>query len=775
LGRLADDALIGGNGDDILDGGAGDDSLVGGAGNDTIFGGEGVDSVNYEFNESAITVNLNTGIVNEAYFIDRYRWANDQLSEAPRMSMVAGRMFTPLEVSQSAPVAANDPTDFDFNLTLDADNGVQALIDLIEYNGLTDEDPMLEDFNFVILDGLETAVDILSSIENFTSGEGNDDITGSSVDNILIGNGGNDIIRGGFGDDVLDGGDGNDNLFGDAIGALQVHGFANLNIGGNDLLPNTDPTLATSYTGSTSDFLEALNVSTLGGSTVTIEMLYQASEQISGGRSLFSYAVSGSNNEILIQNLDDGTLRIIASGVIFDTGVSTDTLLDGALHRLSVTYQHVAFSGADDRGIITIFVDGVDLGSMSIDNAGIAAIQSGGRIIIGQEQDDFNSNASFQVEQIGIGQFADIRVFNDLRTQSEIQANLFTHADDTDANLVENWIFDNGIENRAGTTILTQSGGTIVGTGEVGNDTLLGGAGDDSLFGSGGDDILEGGEGADVINGGNGNDTASYMNSANGVNINLISGGANFGDADGDTLSSIENLVGSAFADTLIGNSDDNIIIGGSGNDNIRGGAGSDILEGGAGADIINGQGGFDTVSYQGSSGRVVINLINGVAAQGDAAGDIVSNVVDIIGSAHDDILNGSQSSNSIQAGGGHDYLAGRGGADDLFGGEGDDELLGGGGWDNLDGGAGNDTLSGGFKGRDVFIFANGFGEDIITDFDNNLDRIDFTQNTNFNVFADIVTVATQSGTDVFIQDGTNQITLQNFNLADLDVTDFIF
>jgi len=163
------------------------------------------------------------------------------------------------------------------------------------------------------------------------------------------------------------------------------------------------------------------------------------------------------------------------------------------------------------------------------------------------------------------------------------------------------------------------------------------------------------------------------------------------------------------------------------------------------------------------------------VAAQGDAAGDIVSNVVDIIGSAHDDILNGSQSSNSIQAGGGHDYLAGRGGADDLFGGEGDDELLGGGGWDNLDGGAGNDTLSGGFKGRDVFIFANGFGEDIITDFDNNLDRIDFTQNTNFNVFADIVTVATQSGTDVLIQDGTNQITLQNFNLADLDVTDFIF
>jgi Ca2+-binding RTX toxin-like protein len=54
--------------------------------------------------------------------------------------------------------------------------------------------------------------------------------------------------------------------------------------------------------------------------------------------------------------------------------------------------------------------------------------------------------------------------------------------------------------------------------------------------------------------------------------------------------------------------------------------------------------------------------------------------------------------------------LAGSSGIDILIGGAGDDTLIG---------GAGNDTHTGGL-GNDHFVFAAGFGNDTITDFDSN-------------------------------------------------------
>ena len=62
-------------------------------------------------------------------------------------------------------------------------------------------------------------------------------------------------------------------------------------------------------------------------------------------------------------------------------------------------------------------------------------------------------------------------------------------------------------------------------------------------------------------------DTASYAASAAAVSVSLLDGTATGGDAQGDTLDSVEGLTGSAHDDTLIGN------------------AGNNVLEGGAGAD----------------------------------------------------------------------------------------------------------------------------------------------------------------------------------------------
>jgi Ca2+-binding RTX toxin-like protein len=124
-------------------------------------------------------------------------------------------------------------------------------------------------------------------------------------------------------------------------------------------------------------------------------------------------------------------------------------------------------------------------------------------------------------------------------------------------------------------------------TGSLYDDTIVGDAAANVLDGSFGDDTLEGGAGADVIAGSWGVDTASYATSNSGVKVNLETGLAAGGHAQGDVLSEIENLTGSAFGDRLTGSGGDNVIHGGNGDDTIRAGAGADQVWGGAGDDTF--------------------------------------------------------------------------------------------------------------------------------------------------------------------------------------------
>ena len=80
---------------------------------------------------------------------------------------------------------------------------------------------------------------------------------------------------------------------------------------------------------------------------------------------------------------------------------------------------------------------------------------------------------------------------------------------------------------------------------------------------------------------------------------------------------------------------------------------------------------------------------------------------------------NGNGSDNVIEGGAGLDVLNGGGGADTLRGNGGVDSLNGGAGSDILNGGAGNDIMNGGTE-NDMFVFAAGFGNDIISGFDAN-------------------------------------------------------
>jgi Ca2+-binding RTX toxin-like protein len=74
--------------------------------------------------------------------------------------------------------------------------------------------------------------------------------------------------------------------------------------------------------------------------------------------------------------------------------------------------------------------------------------------------------------------------------------------------------------------------------------------------------------------------------------------------------------------------------------------------------------------------------------------------------------------------GGGASLVSGGEGADTLAGGAGDDFLSGGTGADVLIGGAGDDTMNG-FTGADVFLFRRGHGNDVIQDFQNDVDKLD--------------------------------------------------
>jgi Ca2+-binding RTX toxin-like protein len=291
---------------------------------------------------------------------------------------------------------------------------------------------------------------------------------------------------------------------------------------------------------------------------------------------------------------------------------------------------------------------------------------------------------------------------------------------------------DDVLIGKGGDDVLKAGPGADIVSGKSGNDTLAGGPGDDSLSGGKGNDNYDGQDGVDV---------AAFADLPGPVAVDLAAGTAS-GDGE-DALSGVENVIGTSFADSLTGDAADN---------ELSGGDGDDTLLGGAGDDTLRGQGGVDSTSYAAAAGPVVADLragtvtgigtdsISGIenltgSAHDDAiAGDDADNVLDagggvdtisfagapngvdadlaggqasgdgndalagfenLIGSAHDDTLNGDGDANVVDGAGGADTLTTNDGDDTLTGGDGIDSLNGGDGSDLVDGGDGADTLSG--------------------------------------------------------------------------------
>ena len=238
---------------------------------------------------------------------------------------------------------------------------------------------------------------------------------------------------------------------------------------------------------------------------------------------------------------------------------------------------------------------------------------------------------------------------------------------------------DTWIEN-----VIAGSGDDLIAGNAIANG-INGRDGNDRIWGSGGDDILEGGAGADRLDGDAGMDWAAYRDSDAAVTINLAEGMVQGGHAEGDVLTEIENIIGSAHDDVLVGDDAAN------------------RLEGGGGADRLDGGAGSDWASYKSSNEGVTVDLAAGTAAGGDAQGDVIENIENLSGSGFADVLRGDDNANRLDGGGGDDWLLGSSGADQLDGGAGLDglsyELSAAGVTVNL----GEGTSAGGYAQGDVF------------------------------------------------------------------------
>ena len=165
--------------------------------------------------------------------------------------------------------------------------------------------------------------------------------------------------------------------------------------------------------------------------------------------------------------------------------------------------------------------------------------------------------------------------------------------------------------------------------GSAHGDALTGDAAANRIDGGDGDDTVAGGLGNDTLVGGVGADTLSYAAAAGPVVVALAidagTPGAASGEGSDEIDYSIENLVGSGFADTLSGNDKDNIIDGG---------------------------GGVDTASWATVSAALAVSLRTGLASgQGN---DVLVNVENLHGGSGDDVLEGNGVANAFTGGGGN-------------------------------------------------------------------------------------------------------------------------
>jgi Ca2+-binding RTX toxin-like protein len=431
---------------------------------------------------------------------------------------------------------------------------------------------------------------------------GDDTADGGGGDDYVYGGDGNDTLSGGAGNDVLYGGNGDDLLLGVANGGDVFYGGL-----GRDTL-----SYAGSATGTTAAVFATSSVEVLTGSGFDDILFGDSGTDLNGGDGNDELVArggiaDGGNGNDKISGLGGTLLGGAGNDHLSGSAVEQSILIGGAgADRLEgadysqpdqvpfatiVSYagNAVAVSlnlgngvavGGDATGDTLVNIDGV-IGSAFDDRMTGNAVANWLR---GGAGNDILAGAG-GADRLEGGDGIDTVLYTDSTVGVRVDLGLGTgHGGTAEGDALS------GVESVIGSShddILTGDGGVNGVWGGLGSDTLAGGAGNDALKGEAGDDVLAGGLGADTLVGGDGSDTASYRDSLLGVTIDLGTNLNRFGEAQGDILSGIENLAGSAMGDRLAGDGGANALSGAGGNDLLTGGSGADMLTGGAGADIF--------------------------------------------------------------------------------------------------------------------------------------------------------------------------------------------
>jgi Ca2+-binding RTX toxin-like protein len=498
---------------------------------------------------------------------------------------------------------------------------------------------------------------VAAGVGAFSGTEGEDILNGDGGANTINGLGGNDIINGNGGADTLNGGAGDDILNGGA-GADIVNGDA-----GNDLI---------NYT------------------------MGQGPDTVNGGADTDTLAILGTaGNNSLVLGSNGTVLTTVEAGAVSNVEAVTVDLLAG-VDRLS--YQ-------GNAAAITInLLAGTATGVSSILNVEDARGGLGNDTLIGDNlandmegqagNDTLTGNGGADVLNGEDGNDTFIATLNDGNDTYGGDANTDTY-DMSGTSAAATITATSATSAQTGTDVLAS---IEVYIGSQGADSITGDGDAETLNGFTGNDTLAGLGGADVLIGGLGIDTATYAASAAAVTVNLATGTGAGGDAAGDTLSGIENLIGSAQGDNLTGDALANVIDGAGGNDtlNVTIGGGVDTIIGGAGTDTLNIAGtagndtldvifsgalltafeggsatdveavtaslgaGTDTLSYAGSTAAVTVNLGAGTASGFTS----VTGIENVVGGSNNDNLTGSTLGNVFTGGLGNDTIVGLAGVD---------------------------------------------------------------------------------------------------------------
>ena len=738
-GSTAANTLLGGNGNDTLNGGTGNDTLNGGAGNDRV-----VQTVNAN---QTLTNTLATGTGNDTLV---------SIEDAILTGGTGNNTFTVTGWTGTAIINGAGGTD-----TIVSSNDADFLLTNALLTRSTGGAFTLTSVERATLTGgagnnVLDASAFTSGIVTLSGGNGNDSLFGGSQNDSLTGGDGNDTMTGAGGNDSLTGGNGNDIFLFDTdspLGRDVVNGGA-----GTDTLNLSDSSTAVTVNLAT----------TTADQTVNGNLILRLSanlENITGGTGDDTLTGSTAAN-ILFGDDGNDTLNGGAGNDTLNGGAGNDRVVQTVNANQTLTNTLVTGTGNDTLVSIeqATLTGGTGNNTFTVSGwTGAAIINGAGgtdTIVSSNDADFLLTNALLTRSTAGVFTLTSVEraTLTGGAGNNVLDASTFTLGIVTLSGGNGNDTLLGGSQNDS----LTGGDGNDTLGGSDGNDSLTAGNGDDSLSGGNGTDTLTGGNGNDTLNGGSGNDTLAgsagsdtYVFAGSVLGTDTVNEAAN---ADSDTLdfsaftpggtpgvtinlastatqtvntgdlslrlqtnTSVENVIGSADADTVTGNTRNNIFTGGGGNDTLIGATGNDTYkfdtDSALGTDTIteaSGGGTMDALDFTGSSNAVTVDLGNTLSQTVNANLNLIltaAQIENVTGGSGDDALTGNSLNNVLNSGDGSDTLNGGDGNDTLNGDNGNDALDGGNGNDALYGGAGNDTLT---TGLGVDTLDGGADDDLL-------------------------------------------------------------